>query len=444
MRTASGVLLVVTDRRFWRRSIGSEQRIASLVEHRASQGERVVVAYLGRVSSRERPALDRFCEPFGQLEVRSRAGGPAEILASLLAAGRLALSAGLRALFRRGWVDGENPLLRGSGSASARRAFVQGLLRELEPRAVIIEFLRLTPTVHPRPLGRAGVTAYLVDTHDVLHQRATRFREGGVEPALEVDARQEAEALATYDAVIAIHDGEGRTIRALVPERPVLVVPHGLALPTPAPGFAPGPRPIRLGLLAGRDESNRAGLRWFLDSVWPKLVLRFDDRIELRVAGRICETFSREEARKEARKERGMQLIGALDSIGEFWPAIDIAINPVRFGSGLKIKNVEALAYARALITSPVGAEGLESAAPAGLQIADTPDEWQGVLTHWIEDPAALAHTARQGRAYAEHHFSPSTAFRELDAYLDAHLDAHLDGHLDALPTTTPSRSAPP
>ena len=429
MRTASGVLLVVTDRRIWRRSIGSEQRIASLVEHRARRGERVVVAYLGRVSSRERQALDRFCEPFGQLEVRSRAGGLAQILASLLAASRTALSTGLRVPSRRASADGENPLLRGTGSANARRAFVKGLLHELEPRAVIVEFLRLTPTVHPRPLGRAGATAYLVDTHDVLHQRATRFREGGADPAIEVDAHQEAEALATYDAVIAIHDGEGRTIRALVPERPVLVVPHGLALPTPAPGFAPGPRPIRLGLLAGRDESNRAGLRWFLDSVWPKLVLRFGDRIELRVAGRICETWTRE--------ERGMQLIGALDSIGEFWPAIDIAINPVRFGSGLKIKNVEALAYARALITSPVGAEGLEAAAPAGLQIADTPDEWQGVLTRWIEDPVALAHTAHHGRAYAERHFSPTTAFRELDAYLDAHLDAHLD----SLPNATRSRS---
>ena len=436
------MLLVVTDRRFWRRSIGSEQRIANLVEHRASRGGRVVVAYLGRVSSRERLALDRFCVPFGQLEVRSRAGGLAEILASLLAAGRATLSAGLRAPSRRGSADGTNPLLRGtgSGSASARRAFVQGLLRELEPRAVIVEFLRLTPTVHPRPLERAGLTAYLVDTHDVLHQRATRFREGGAEPAIEVDARQEAEALATYDAVIAIHDGEGRTIRALLPERTVLVVSHGLALPTPAPGFAPGPRPIRLGLLAGRDESNRAGLRWFLDSVWPKLVQRFGDRIELRVAGRICETW--------ARRERGMQLIGALDSIGEFWPAIDIAINPVRFGSGLKIKNVEALAYARALITSPVGAEGLESAAPAGLQISITPDEWLGVLTHWIEDPAALAHTAQHGRAFAERHFSPATAFRELDAYLDAHLDGHLDAHpgvhLDAVPNATPPRSPSP
>ncbi len=409
------MLLIVTDRQFWRRSIGSEQRVASLLEHLARRGEGVIVAYLGRVSTGERGALDRFREPFPRLEVRSRAGGLPASLRGMLAAGRAALSATLRASSRRAMVAYDrNPLLR--GSATARRDFVQHLLRELEPRAVIVEFLRLTPTVHPRPVARSRTAVYLVDTHDVLHQRATRFRGGGAEPAIKVDARQEAEALATYDAAVAIHEGDGRAIRALVPGRPVLIVPHGLSLPLPAPGFAPGPRPIRLGLLAGRDESNRAGLRWFLDAVWPKLVVRFGDRVELRVAGQICETWTQ----RKTPGERGVQWIGAVDSIGDFWPAIDIAINPVRFGSGLKIKNVEALAYGRALVTSPVGAEGLESAAPTGLQIADAPAQWLEVLSRWIEDPAALARTARQARAYAENHFSPTTAFRELDAYLDA------------------------
>ncbi len=414
MKPKGGALLVVTDRQFWRRSIGSEQRVANLLEHLASRGERLIVAYLGRVSTREREALDRFCEPFSRLEVRSRAGGLAAFLPGVLAAGRAIVSATLRAPSRRAMADDSNPLL--NGSASARRDFVQRLLHDLEPRAVIVEFLRLTSTVHPRPVARTRATAYLVDTHDVLHQRATRFREGGAEPATKVDVRQEAEALATYDAAVAIHEGDGRAIRALVPGRPVLVVPHGLPLPMPAPGFAPGPRPIRLGLLAGRDESNRAGLRWFLDSVWPKLVVRFGERVELRVAGQICETW----IQAKTQGEKGLQWIGAVDSIGDFWPAIDIAINPVRFGSGLKIKNVEALAYGRALVTSPVGAEGLESAAPAGLQIADTAAQWLEVLTRWIEDPEVLARTARQGRVYAEHHFSPTTAFRELDAYLDA------------------------
>ena len=114
-----------------------------------------------------------------------------------------------------------------------------------------------------------------------------------------------------------------------------------------------------------------------------------------------------------------MRWMGTVASIGEFWPAIDIAINPVRFGSGLKIKNVEALAYARALVTSPVGAEGLESAAPSGLRIADTPEEWLAILVHLLDDPVRIEQMGRAGRAHAERHFPPAAAFAELDAYLD-------------------------
>ena len=63
----------------------------------------------------------------------------------------------------------------------------------------------------------------------------------------------------------------------------------------------------------------------------------------------------------------GVLSIGPVETIDVFWPNIDIAINPIRFGSGLKIKNVEALAYGLPLLTTPIGAEGLEAASPLGL-----------------------------------------------------------------------------
>jgi glycosyltransferase involved in cell wall biosynthesis len=414
---ASAPVLVVTDRRFWLRSIGSEQRIASLLLHLARRGESVTVAYLGRIGASERDGLERFCATAPRLTVRSRG---TDLLGGLQD-GLAALVGSLRAVPRPRDTSGRraNPLLR--ERSPARRQLVQALLREIAPRAVIVEFTRLTSTVHPRDPARTEATAYLIDTHDLLHQRAPRFRANGLVSALEVDVREETEAFATYDAILAIHAGDGGTIRTLVPEKTVLVVPHGIELPVPVPGFVPGPRPIRLGFLGGRDPSNHAGLHWFLDHVWSKLAARFAERVELVVAGQVGATWTR--------TEKGIRLVGAVESIGEFWPAIDIAINPVRFGSGLKIKNVEALAYARSLVTSPIGAEGLESAAPAGLCIAETPEEWLAILSRFLEDPARIEQTGRVGRAYAERHFPPTAAFSELDAFLDGLAPVRSPGH---------------
>lgn len=416
-------VLVVTDRRFWRRSIGSEQRIANLIEHLVQRNAPLSVGYLGRISADEREALAGFCAPLPGLAVHGRAADLSSRIVDALSS--------LPAMLPQRRM---NPLL--VERSRTRRRFVQRLLRELTPRAVIVEFTRLTSTVYPRDPARSVATVYLIDTHDLLHQRATRFREHGATVALDVDAREEAEALATYDAILAIQPVDARAIRALLPEKPVLVVPHGIELPVPAPGFAPGPRPIRVGFLGGRDESNHAGLHWFLDHVWSKLAARFGERVELVVAGQIAANWTR--------AEKGMRLMGTLDSIRDFWPAIDIAINPVRFGSGLKIKNVEALAYARALVTSPIGAEGLESAAPAGLFIAATPEDWLAILATWIEAPEQIEETARAGRAHAERHFSPRAAFAELDAFLDALLDAHLDTLPEARAEARRGRGTPP
>ena len=391
----AGPILVVTDRRFWRREIGSEQRIANLLEHLARRERSVVVAYLGRDAASEREALARFEASLPTLSIRARAPNPLERLMHRI-------TPRPRGPF--------NPMLE--NRSPERRRFVQELLRTLEPSVVIVEFTRLTATVHPRPIDLPFAIAYWIDMHDLLHRRAARSRANGFAPAVEIDASQEAEALATYDALIAIQADEARVLRSLVPDRPVFVVPHGLELPVPVPGFEPGPRPIRIGFLAGRDPSNEAALHWFLDHVWSALAIRLGGRAELVVAGQIAARWTR--------MERGMRRRDRVDSIVEFWSSIDIAINPVRFGSGLKIKNVEALAHARALLTTPIGAEGLEDAAPAGMRIADSADEWISLIEAWVDDPESIERVGRAGRAHAERHFSPEAAFAALDAELDA------------------------
>ncbi|MEZ4281764.1 MAG: glycosyltransferase [Myxococcota bacterium] len=388
----------MTDRRFWRRGIGSEQRIANLLDHLARRERPVVAAYLGRVPAADRDALAHFAAPLARLSIQARRPDPL---------------GWLRERFAPRPRAANNPLL--ANRSPARRRFVRRLLQALEPRVVIVEFARLTATVHPRPNGARTETAYWIDTHDLLHRRTARFRAHGLALPVEIDAAQEAEALATYDALIAIQANEARALHRLVPDKPVLVVPHGLELPVPVPGFEPGPRPIRIGFLGGRDPSNEAALHWFLDHVWPKLAMRLGDRAEVVVGGQIAARWQR--------MEHGMRIRRRVDSIGEFWPSIDIAINPVRFGSGLKIKNVEALAHARALLTTPIGAEGLEDAAPAGLGIAESASEWIALLEAWVADPDAIARIGRAGRAHAESHFSPAAAFAALDAALDA-LDA--------------------
>lgn len=78
-----------------------------------------------------------------------------------------------------------------------------------------------------------------------------------------------------------------------------------------------------------------------------------------------------------------------------------LAINPIRAGSGLKIKTIEALAHGRAVITSPSGAEGLEDAGEP-LCRCTTPAEWVRTLTRLCGDAQERLRLGAQAAAYAQ------------------------------------------
>jgi glycosyltransferase involved in cell wall biosynthesis len=422
-------ILFITDRKFWRRSIGSETRIAALVLHLARAGLSISVAYVGRLHGVDRHEAQRFASAEGNLDIVGRTTR------------RFALGRAMQALRRttrrieRPRQSDRDPTPSSASDATddfqqgspARRAFVQHLLQEIRPNVVIVEFLRLTHTVYPRaeaqpegegqpgePAGRRS-PLYWIDTHDAMHKRTDRYRIAEKTIPNPLTAQQEARMLATYDAILAIQTKEAAVFRELLPEKKILVVPHGVDAQESRPDRRPSPtgqktRPIRLGFLGGRDVSNRHSLDWFVEAIWPALHARFGSQVELHIAGQVCRHW-----RSTA---PGLVCRGAVDSVQRFWSQVDIAINPVQFGSGLKIKNVEALAFGCALLTTPIGAEGIEAASPDGLGIATTEEEWKSLLVSWLTDPNRMARVGHYGRVYADAHLTEDVAFGELRTLL--------------------------
>ncbi len=425
MSHPDGEILFVTDRRFWNRSMGSEQRIASLVRFLCRRGHRVAVAYVGRVDRHQSHILESFVAECPGLEIVARTHPLRSPLAFVGERSRLLWEAArcrLHARTRTSSPGARSHEIAGRAPSPVRRHFVERVIATRVPRVVVIEFLRLTGLIVPRPPlePSRGETrehrqpVYLVDTIDLLHERAESFQAQGLALDHAIDAAEEARALATYDAVIAIHAREAEKLRHLVPSTLILEVPHGLSMPKIpyAPGPASEERPLRLGFLGGRDESNLHALDWLVDRVWPRLTEALGGSVELHVAGPICSVW-------KAPPSEGIRLWGQVDSIDEFWPEIDVALNPVRFGSGLKIKSVEALAYGRPLLTTSTGAQGLEEASPEGLRIDDTPEGWTETLREWAVDADLRAAIAGRGREFARTRFSEEAAFEPLLHYLE-------------------------
>jgi hypothetical protein len=185
----------------------------------------------------------------------------------------------------------------------------------------------------------------ILDTHDVFGARDQRFRDAGLEPEwFYTSPAEEARGLARADIVLAIQDQEAAYFRACGHED-VRVIGH-----------APGQRQrtlrladdaVRVGYLASGNPLNRRSLA----DVARHLPVAGVAGLRCIVAGSICDFLP-----ETIGPFTG---IGRIASIDDFYDHVDIVINPMQFGTGLKIKSVEALFQGLPLIATRAAMAGL-------------------------------------------------------------------------------------
>jgi glycosyltransferase involved in cell wall biosynthesis len=97
-----------------------------------------------------------------------------------------------------------------------------------------------------------------------------------------------------------------------------------------------------------------------------------------------------------------VELIGAVPSVRPHLERAALAVVPLRIGGGTRLKIVEALALGTPLVSTPVGAEGLELEGGRHLALAERPDEFAAACAALLEDPEAARRLGLAGRAQVE------------------------------------------
>jgi glycosyltransferase involved in cell wall biosynthesis len=90
-----------------------------------------------------------------------------------------------------------------------------------------------------------------------------------------------------------------------------------------------------------------------VESVWPRIRRRVPDA-RLLVAGRGVEMLGLGDS-------PGVELLGPVPSAVEFVRSLSVLAFPLERGSGMKVKVLEAIACGVPVVTTPLGAEGVEA-----------------------------------------------------------------------------------
>ncbi len=168
-----------------------------------------------------------------------------------------------------------------------------------------------------------------------------------------------------FHHVIAVSESDRARMTQWVDGEHVTVVPTGVDLaeyrPDPA---APEPGPVITFVGAMDWEPNVDGVEYFAGEIWPIIQAEVPGA-RLRIVGR------NPDRRVKKWVSESVEVTGRVPSVVEYLHQSALVIVPLRIGGGTRLKIYEAMATAKAVVSTTVGAEGLDVHHGRDIMLAD-------------------------------------------------------------------------
>ncbi len=208
----------------------------------------------------------------------------------------------------------------------------------------------------------------------------------------------EKKILSEVDLLIPISDEDRKGFDQLGHTLPVMVIPTGIDISN-YPVNEDENRVLLFFIGALDWGPNQEGLDWFFREVWPEIRLKFPG-LSLDLAGRNpAYYFSGRNLPENVRLE------GEVEYAKEFFHKHTVMIVPLLTGSGIRIKILEAMAMGKIVISTRIGAGGLEAIHGEHLFLADTPAEYVSIIENLQTGQYHLQNMGQKARQFVTENF---------------------------------------
>jgi glycosyltransferase involved in cell wall biosynthesis len=208
--------------------------------------------------------------------------------------------------------------------------------------------------------------------------------------------RFERQVFARSQFATAVSEDDATSIRSMG-AREVVVVPNGVDAGAFAPMDVTPQVPRSLVFTGSMDwRPNQDAIRWFIDAVHPLLLEQGD--YQLHVVGRSPPSWMHDRAVVPPQ----VVVTGTVADVRPFIANASVYVVPLRAGGGSRLKILEALAMGRAVVSTTVGAEGLDVEAGKEILLEDTPAGFAAAIARLWDDPSRRVMLGRSGRALIE------------------------------------------
>jgi glycosyltransferase involved in cell wall biosynthesis len=269
------------------------------------------------------------------------------------------------------------------------------------------------------PAGQK-LPALVVDSHEIAYDLARQFARagGGAGRRLYAGAnwrKLRREELATYrhaDGVYLCSAADERRLLNEAPDVRTAVIPNAADVeyyqPRPTDPPPDGRTLVYFGLLS--TVPNIDGVLHFVQDIWPRIA-EADPEARCKIIG------GQPPPSLQALAGPRIELTGFVSDLRPHLAEAAAVVVPLRLGGGTRLKIVEAMAMGKAIVSTTLGAEGIEAVPGRDILLEDEPAAFAGAVNRLLAEPDLAARIGRSARQLAVDRYAWSGAAWALEGF---------------------------
>jgi glycosyltransferase involved in cell wall biosynthesis len=264
------------------------------------------------------------------------------------------------------------------------------------------------------------IPSLIVDSHEIAYDLARQFARSGDNLGRRVYAganwrKLRREELRTYrdaDGVYLCSAADERRLLDQVPGARTAVIPNAADVEYYQPRLTDPPPDGRtvvyFGLLS--TTPNVDGVIHFVRDIWPRIAEAHPQAHCKLIGGRPPPSLL-------ALAGPRIKLTGFVSDLRPHLAAAAAVVVPLRLGGGTRLKIVEAMAMGKAIVSTRLGAEGIEAVPGRDLLVEDQPSDFAEAVNRLLADPNLAARIGQSARRLAVERYSWGGAAQALEGF---------------------------
>ena len=271
-----------------------------------------------------------------------------------------------------------------------------------------LESLFMTPYVHT--LRKYSSAKVILRSHNLEYMIWERLARKTINPAkkiyLNILSKQlknyETSVLNSIDGIAAISMDDRLKYEKLGCEKPMKTIPFGIDIKKyHHKEKKVDTKNIKFFHLGSMDwKPNLEAVTWLIEEIWPALTQQHNT-ISLQLAGRKMPSWI-----LEHNNSNNITNHSEVDSASDFISSNDIMIVPLISAGGMRVKIIEGMALGKTIISTKIGAEGINYKDGENILIANTIDEFKQVVNMLIKHPQMIQAIGKNAREFVSNYYN--------------------------------------